>query len=412
MDNCYLDALAVITFFKMSDKKHLFITGERGNGKSYLLNSILNQLEETMDMSDFFNLNYLLSRRTDTPEVVIKSNLIDDGKEYVIGRPRTLTPVPPKNGNNMTIVEDGFINCACPAIMKHLMTSDDSVFVIDELGYLESSCGEFQEHIRTLLDNSRVLAVIRKQSTEFLDSIKSRSDVLLIDIDNTFSSISCIIMASGMSKRFGTNKLLASFNNNTLFENAINISRFVSFGKTLAVTRHDELVQICEREHIHCIKHNMPYRNDMVRLGVSHILRETHKHKSCCTQGILFLPSDQPLITKTSLQLLCLLFIYYNNSYFACNSTDKSSNANNDYSNNNNNNNKICRLAFNENAGAPVIFPACYYNELLTLPQGKGGGFIAKKHPAQVVLVPAQDEYELFDIDTPDDLIRLSQYPC
>lgn len=422
MDNCYLDALAVITFFKMSDKKHLFITGERGNGKSYLLNSILNQLEETMDMSDFFNFNYLISRRTDTPEVVIKSNLIDDGKEYVIGRPRTLTPVSPKKGNNMTIVEDGFINCACPAIMKHLMTSADSVFVIDELGYLESSCGEFQEHIRTLLDNSRVLSVIRKQSTEFLDSIKSRADVLLIDIDNIFSSISCIIMASGMSKRFGTNKLLASFNNNTLFENAINISHFVSFGKTLAVTRHDELVQICEREHIHCIKHNMPYRNDMVRLGVSHILKETHRHKSCCTQGILFLPSDQPLITKTSLQLLCLLFIYYNNSYFACNSTDKSSNANNDYSNNNysnndysnnnNNNNKICRLAFNENAGAPVIFPACYYNELLTLPQGKGGGFIAKKHPAQVILVPAQDEYELYDIDTPDDLIRLSQYPC
>lgn len=418
MDNCYLDALAVITFFKMSDKKHLFITGERGSGKSYLLNSILNQMKETTDMSDFFNFNYLLSRRTDTPEVVIKSNLIDDGKEYVIGRPRTLTPVSPKKGNNMTIVEDGFINCACPAIKKHLMTSADSVFVIDELGYLESSCIPFQENIKSLLDNSRVLAVIRKQSTEFLDSIKSRADVLLIDIDNIFSSISCIIMASGMSKRFGTNKLLASFNNNTLFENAINISHFVSFGKTLAVTRHDELVQICEREHIHCIKHNMPYRNDMVRLGVSHILKETHRHKSCCTQGILFLPSDQPLITKTSLQLLCLLFIYYNNSYFACNSTDKSSNANNDYSNNNysnndysnNNNNKICRLAFNENAGAPVIFPACYYDELLTLPQGKGGGFIAKKHPAQVILVPAQDEYELYDIDTPDDLIRLSRY--
>lgn len=423
MDNCYLDALAVITFFKMSDKKHLFITGDRGSGKSYLLNNILNQIEETMDMSDFFN--YLLSRRTDTPEVVIKSNLIDDGKEYVIGRPRTLTPVSPKKGNNMTSVEDGFINCACPAIMKHLMTSDDSVFVIDELGYLESSCGAFQEHIRNLLDNSRVLAVIRKQSTEFLDSIKSRSDVLLIDIDNTFSSISCIIMASGMSKRFGTNKLLASFNNNTLFENAINISHFVSFGKTLAVTRHDELVQICEREHIHCIKHNMPYRNDMVRLGVSHILKEACCQKNNCPQGILFLPSDQPLITKTSLQLLCLLFIYYNSSHFACNNADKSSNANTDYSNNNysnndysnnnnnnnNNNNKICRLAFNENAGAPVIFPECYYNELLTLPQGKGGGFIAKKHPAQVVLVPAQDEYELYDIDTPDDLIRLSQYP-
>lgn len=414
MDNCYLDALAIITFFKMSDKKHLFITGDRGSGKSYLLNSILNQTKDATYMSDFFNFNYLLSRRTDTPEVVIKSNLIDDGKEYVIGRPRTLTPVSRKKGNNMTIVEDGFINCACPAIKKHLMTSADSIFVIDELGYLESSCIPFQENIKSLLDNSRVLSVIRKQSTEFLDSIKSRADVLLIDIDNIFDSISCIIMVSGMSKRFGTNKLLATFNNNTLFENAINISRFVSFGKTLAVTRHDELVQICEREHIHCIKHNMPYRNDMVRLGVSHILKEACCQKSSCTKGILFLPSDQPLITKTSLQLLCLLFIYYNNSYFACNSTDKSSNVNNNHFNNNIiiNNSKICRLAFNGTPGAPVIFPASYYDELMNLPQGKGGGFIAKKHPAQVVLVPAQDEYELFDIDTPDDLIRLSQYPC
>ena len=54
MDNCYLDALAVFTFFKMSDKKHLFITGDRGSGKSYLLNSILNQTKDATDMSDFF----------------------------------------------------------------------------------------------------------------------------------------------------------------------------------------------------------------------------------------------------------------------------------------------------------------------------------------------------------------------
>ena len=144
---------------------------------------------------------------------------------------------------------------------------------------------------------------------------------------NNLKLVMRVHMASGMSKRFGTNKLLASFNNNTLFENAINISRFVSFGKTLAVTRHDELVQICEREHIHCIKHNMPYRNDMVHLGVSHIIKESCCQKNNCTQGILFLPSDQPLITKTSLQLLCLLFIYYNSSHFACNNADKSSNS-------------------------------------------------------------------------------------
>ena len=32
------------------------------------------------------------------------------------------------------------------------------------------------------------------------------------------------------------------------------------------------------------------------------------------------------------------------------------------------------------------------------------------KYPAQVIAVPAQDKYELYDIDTPDDLIRLSRY--
>ncbi len=419
MENCYLDALAVIRFFKMSGKKHLIITGNRGSGKSYLLNGIINCAS---DMSDFFKnkSNYLQSSRTDKPEVIIKSNLISDGREYVIGRPRIQGRTNAKvlkadnidnnqadnMGNNMSIVMDGFINCAIPAIKKHLLTASDKFFIIDELGYIESSCIPFQENIKKLLDNSYVMAVIRKQSTTFLDSIRNRNDVLLIDIDNPFNCISCIIMASGLSQRFGSNKLLARFNNHTLFENAINISRFADFGETLAVTRYDSIVEICKREHIHFIKHDMPYRNDMVNLGVSHILEKTSPlHKP---YGILFLPSDQPLISRTSLQLLCLLFIYNNSNYFAGNHTDKYSNTNNNYFNDNNS--KICRLAFKETPGAPVIFPACYYDELMKLPQGKGGGFITKKHPEQVLLIPAQDEYELYDIDTANDLIRLSQY--
>lgn len=48
------------------------------------------------------------------------------------------------------------------------------------------------------------------------------------------------------------------------------------------------------------------------------------------------------------------------------------------------------------------------FNELLNLPEHKGGGFLIKKYPAQVIAVPAQDKYELYDIDTPDDIIRLS----
>ena len=237
MNNCYLDAEAVITFFRITGRKHIFITGSRGSGKSYLVNNMLKH------MSDSFNL--LQSHRTDTPQVVIKSNLVADNKEFVIGLPRTSGINPASKGNNMTINESGFINCAIPAIDTHLDTTPEKLFVIDELGYLESSCISFQKAVEKLLDNSHVLAVIRKQSTEFLNRICNRRDVLVIDIDKTFETLSCIIMASGMSKRFGSNKLIADFNGRSLFENAVSISHFAGFGETLAVTRHDEVVHIC-----------------------------------------------------------------------------------------------------------------------------------------------------------------------
>lgn len=372
MDNYYLDASAVISLYKISGKKHLFITGNRGSGKSCLMNDITNLMS--------CSFNYLKSWRTDDPNpcVVIKSNIIDNGKESIIGVPRSLTPDSSCKGSTMRIVEEGFLNCAIPAIQMHLKNDSDKLFIIDELGYLETSCTPFQEAVYALLDQSHVFAVIRKQSTEFLNKISSRDDVLLINIDNTFNSLSCIIMASGISKRFGSNKLLADFRGLNLFENALSESCFVKFGNILAVTRHQEIADICYCSGIDYILHSLPYRNDMIRLGVSHTL-ETAK-----TDGILFLPSDQPLISRTSMQLLCLAFLYYKD--------------------------KICRLSFNGTAGSPVIFPSRYYDELLTLPEGKGGGFLTKKYPEQVILIPAQDEYELFDIDTPDDLTHLLQY--
>ena len=36
-----------------------------------------------------------------------------------------------------------------------------------------------------------------------------------------------------------------------------------------------------------------------------------------------------------------------------------------------------------------------------------GGGFVAKKYPERIQLVPVQDEYELKDVDTQKDLLIL-----
>lgn len=93
-------------------------------------------------------------------------------------------------------------------------------------------------------------------------------------------------------KRFGHNKLTADFNGKTLIENAISESRFVNFKDCIVVTRHNDVADICRHENIHFIKHDMPYRNDMIRIGVTHIINNSY------SGGILFLPADQPLIKE------------------------------------------------------------------------------------------------------------------
>lgn len=201
---------------------------------------------------------------------------------------------------------------------------------------------------------------------------------VVLNPDSDTSSLACLIMASGMSKRFGTNKLLVDYNGHSLFENAIRISRYVDFGQTLTVTRHPGIVDLCRLESVPVLQHDLPNRNDMIRLGVARLL------ESGVPSGILFLPSDQPLISRDSIQRLCLTFLHHRD--------------------------KICRLSYEGTGGSPVIFPPGFYEELLALPEKQGGGFLTKKYPEQVIHVPARDSYELCDIDTPEDLAALSRY--
>ena len=54
---------------------------------------------------------------------------------------------------------------------------------IDELGFLESNELTFQAAVRNVFDTKRVLAVLRKQDISFLNELKGRDDVYLVDLD-------------------------------------------------------------------------------------------------------------------------------------------------------------------------------------------------------------------------------------
>ena len=188
--------------------------------------------------------------------------------------------------------------------------------------------------------------------------------------------IGCVIMASGMARRFGSNKLLHDFHGEPMMVRILRSTAETSMQHRLVVTRHPEVESICQAEGVPCLLHDLPKRSDTVRLGVEKLL-ETEPN----LDGIMFAASDQPCLTAESIQNLCNAFTR--------------------------NPQLIYRLCYGDIMGNPVIFPKSTFDALMNLPEGKGGGVILKAHPELVRTVSAKDERELIDCDTPEILQSL-----
>ncbi len=342
--------------FRSSEKKHLIITGNRGSGKTTLLNSIA--CADIRTRAEKGKAVYLYDNGT--------------GKETVIG-----TFIPDSTGaeNRMSICKEGFLGLGISAL-KRCIESENEFAVIDEIGYLETQCDKYCSELQKLFDLKRVIAVVRKQEIPFLKALAEREDVFVIDLDNPFGNVGLVIMASGEGKRFGGNKLIADFKGQPMIAHILKATENI-FSKRVVVTRHESVAKICYEYNIDVIVHNQPYRNDTIRTGMQ-IMSDTD---SCA-----FCPSDQPLLSAETLQSLVISSASQKENCF--------------------------RPRYNETVGAPIIFPKKLYGELMTLPQGKGGNYIIKKHPEILKYISIRDEYELMDVDTREDIMKLQEYGC
>lgn len=404
--------------FQISDKKHLFLTGGRGAGKSTLIRELAQILAKkspallpgitTIAVPQKYVLLYenipacaeTVSKRSFPADDVSISQPPGHSCAAVIGRFSEKGFA----GNKMVPVTDGFFSLGIPAL-RRAAVSESGWALIDEVGYLESACPEFQNAVRSLLEQKRVLAVIRKQNLPFLTELCSREDAFVLDLDAPVFPVGCVIMASGLSRRFGSNKLLAPFDGQPLISRILETTgnnRGNLFARRVAITRTPEAAEICKTANVPVLLHNLPLRSDTVRLGLEFLLNQKQMPAAYGTdsfdtgspdtlfqkpenplRGCMFCSCDQPLLRRESLEALCLTF--------------------------SRNPDRICRLGTKENPGSPILFPAWLFPELLALPEGCGGSFLAKKYPEQVVYVPARDDYELIDADTPETLATLSQ---
>lgn len=304
----------------------------------------------------------------------------------------------PGTGNQMALCPEGFGTLGI-ASLRQCGESDSEWISIDEIGYLETGCPEYCDAIRELMGKKRLIAAVRKQSLPFLEEICRRDDVFLIDLDAPFGNPGCVIMASGLGRRFGGNKLMAGFRGKPLIQWALDATGGI-FRRRIVVTRHPEVEALCRRQGIPVILHDLPYRSDTVCLGLQEIMQDID---SC-----LFCPGDQPLLRWDTVASLALNALHEDEAIWRTaaspvlvgspSAADSPAPAAFPAS-----------AALSVTVGSPVLFPKWAFPELLTLPEGKGGSSVLKKYPGQVRMVPVRDKYELMDVDTPEDLKFLQE---
>ena len=291
------------------------------------------------------------------------------------------------SGNQMAPDLNGFLGGGLASI-RRAIDSPAAFAVIDELGYLESSCPEFCDAIFHLFDTKRVIAVLRSQSTPFLDALRARDDVYVYDLDHPVLPVGCVIMASGLGKRFGSNKLMADFNGKPLITRILSATDGPLFAARIVVTRSPEVESLCRNLAIPVLLHAMPYRNHTVKLGLSALLEKNPDLRGC-----MFALGDQPLLSRETIEAMVLTFS--GQSSHPCG--------------------EILRLASMnqgeiQSPGNPILFDRWYFNELLTLPDNSGGNVLLKKYPQHVRYFPAASPLELADADTPEELEYLKNF--
>lgn len=184
--------------------------------------------------------------------------------------------------------------------------------------------------------------------------------------------INLIILASGNSKRFNGNKLLTNFNNKPLYMYTLDKIKSVNgLNKVIVVTQYEEIKLRSMELGFDVVL------NQNSNLGISNsIILGINRDKEA--DGYMFMVCDQPFIKVRNINKLIEEF----------NSCNKG----------------ICSVGYKDRLGNPNIFSRKYLEDLLNLKGDVGGKYVLKKHIDDLKIIQIEDEEELRDIDTRDDI--------
>ena len=185
-------------------------------------------------------------------------------------------------------------------------------------------------------------------------------------------TIACIIMASGLSERYGKNKLLEKLGGREVILHTAGSLAEAGFSP-VTVTRSAEVKALIDREGFCCVLHDGLKKSDTIHVGI--------EHTSPDAAGYLFMPGDQPLVRPESLKKMAEQFF--------------------------DNPDRAVRLSYEGIPGSPVLFPALCREKLMAYTGDRGGIEVLRAEQIPCDCVEAEAAWELWDVDTPESMEKV-----
>lgn len=187
--------------------------------------------------------------------------------------------------------------------------------------------------------------------------------------------LACVLMASGFSRRFGGNKLLAEYQGKPLYAWAMDAIPAEIFAQVVVVARHPDVAQAARAKGFFtlCRPEATEHISGTIREGLRAVMDTEAPIIGCC-----FMVCDQPLLARQSVEKLAAAFQREPQCVWA--------------------------LSHGHKKGNPVIFPAALFEELCALSPTERGNAVILRHEGLLRLKEAQHPWELLDVDTLEDL--------
>lgn len=187
-----------------------------------------------------------------------------------------------------------------------------------------------------------------------------------------------VLLAAGLSRRYGGIKLLDEMDGKKMYLYALELAEKQAVQPCIAVTAYEEIKAAAKSRGMKVVWNASP------ELGISNSLKlGLLEVKRCLPEadGVLFLVCDQPYLKKETVSQMLRAFE-------SMEKPEKSI---------------LCPVpeggSFSE-AGNPCIIGRDYFDELLLLEGDTGGKQVIRRHPEAVCLFPVKESRELLDIDT------------